>query len=381
MIYSTEQFATTFFPKTLPFIRRLASGAVKTYRKRWPVKLLAQGKPGTVTLSCENAASLLACAFLGIIAQPNGCPQSLDFSAVLQQAPEKTKCLLHYFERRRVLMPERVIQVNRVVLPSQKLTGQLSVKGLLDSKAPLTPFVVKPRPHVIEDEKGTLMADFANKFIGGGVLRGGCVQEEILFLIKPECLVSLFFCQAMDVCESITIVGAERMCKYAGYARSFRFDGDFKDDTLVDSVPGCPPRLATAIVAFDAIVAFRHNQFHPKLMHRELIKTVAAVDVQLNPPSRHYKFDTFATGNWGCGAFGGDIPLKAMLQWLGASETKKRVAYFTFGDRRAAGLEKLVQTLLKSKRTVGWLWRQLLDFYQGQKRQGLFEHLVKVSAL
>lgn len=30
-----------------------------------------------------------------------------------------------------------------------------------------------------------LHADFANKFPGGGALDGGCVQEEILFVIKP----------------------------------------------------------------------------------------------------------------------------------------------------------------------------------------------------
>lgn len=27
-----------------------------------------------------------------------------------------------------------------------------------------------------------------------------------------------------------------------------------------------------------------------------------------------------ATGNWGCGAFGGDPEIKSMIQWLAASE-------------------------------------------------------------
>lgn len=42
----------------------------------------------------------------------------------------------------------------------------------------------------IEDTKGTLHVDFANKFIGGGVLGHGCVQEEIRFLICTELIVS-----------------------------------------------------------------------------------------------------------------------------------------------------------------------------------------------
>lgn len=40
-----------------------------------------------------------------------------------------------------------------------------------------------------------------------GVLTGGCVQEEILFVIKPECLVSLLICSVMKDNESIIISG------------------------------------------------------------------------------------------------------------------------------------------------------------------------------
>ena len=34
--------------------------------------------------------------------------------------------------------------------------------------------------------------DFANKYIGGGALSGGCVQEEILFAVEPEAIVSMY---------------------------------------------------------------------------------------------------------------------------------------------------------------------------------------------
>jgi poly(ADP-ribose) glycohydrolase len=47
----------------------------------------------------------------------------------------------------------------------------------------------------IEDYYGkALMVDFANKRIGGGVLRNGCVQEEILFAIFPEAIVTKLMC-------------------------------------------------------------------------------------------------------------------------------------------------------------------------------------------
>ncbi|CAH3199435.1 unnamed protein product, partial [Porites evermanni] len=47
--------------------------------------------------------------------------------------------------------------------------------------------------------------DFANCLIGGGVLGGGHVQEEIRFCINPELLVAQMFMEAMQDNESIVI--------------------------------------------------------------------------------------------------------------------------------------------------------------------------------
>lgn len=50
-------------------------------------------------------------------------------------------------------------------------------------------------------------ADFANRYIGGGVLVGGCVQEEIAFAEAPELVVTLLFCTYMRDVEAL--VGVE----------------------------------------------------------------------------------------------------------------------------------------------------------------------------
>ncbi len=39
-----------------------------------------------------------------------------------------------------------------------------------------------------------------------------------------------------------------------------------------------------------------------------------------------------ATGNWGCGAFGGDPHLKSLLQLMAAAANGREVAYFAGGD-------------------------------------------------
>jgi len=104
-------------------------------------------------------------------------------------------------------------------------------------------------------------------------------------------------------------------------------------------------------------------------MLREIVKTYVAVALPdeitkgvkagENDAKTSYKFDTFATGNWGCGAFGGDIPLKAMLQWIACSIAGKHIRYFTFGDRNAAGLKETTECLQKAGVHVGWLWDKL----------------------
>ena len=52
----------------------------------------------------------------------------------------------------------------------------------------------------------SLQVDFANKFVGGGVLGDGCVQEEIRFLINPELIVTRLFTEVRLHCDLFTEV-------------------------------------------------------------------------------------------------------------------------------------------------------------------------------
>lgn len=49
-------------------------------------------------------------------------------------------------------------------------------------------------------------------------------------------LVSLLLCEQMEKNECIFLIGCERFSKYKGYADSFEFAGDFRDETI-KSVP------------------------------------------------------------------------------------------------------------------------------------------------
>lgn len=49
--------------------------------------------------------------------------------------------------------------------------------------------------------------DFASSWIGGGVLSSGLLQEEILFLMNPELIVSRLFTERLAANECLIITG------------------------------------------------------------------------------------------------------------------------------------------------------------------------------
>lgn len=55
-----------------------------------------------------------------------------------------------------------------------------------------------------------LQVDFANRYLGGGVLGMGAVQEEIRFLICPEMIVCRLFTECLEKNESIIMRGETR---------------------------------------------------------------------------------------------------------------------------------------------------------------------------
>ena len=84
------------------------------------------------------------------------------------------------------------------------------------------------------------------------------------------------------------------------------------------------------------------------------------------------------TGNWGCGAFGGCIQLKALLQWCAASACNRDAKYFTFGDSNAEGLGEVTQIIQDKSLAVGTLLQLILK-YSEAKLSGDVEVLDNVA--
>jgi len=211
-------------------------------------------------------------------------------------------------------------------------------------------FVHAKSEGTIEDAgAGVLQLDFANKLVGGGVLRNGCVQEEIRFLICPELIVSRLLAEQLCDHEALIVEGFDRFSDYSGYGHTFEHVGPHVDEQ------GHPKLVMIDAAEFGRAPAAKQRQFREEAIERELNKAYAGF---VSEPS---DLTPLCTGNWGCGAFGGDVHLKAIIQLLAASRAHRpAMHYLTFGDVDfARSMGALCAKLKRAKVSVGQLVQSL----------------------
>ncbi|XP_077092996.1 poly(ADP-ribose) glycohydrolase isoform X5 [Siphateles boraxobius] len=355
---------------TLPKMVKLVLDTPKICTQ--PIPLLKTRMNQSLTMSQEQIACLLANAFFCTFPRRNsrkseyGNYPEINFYRLFESSSsrkiEKLKTLLCYFRRVTESMPTGLVTFTRQCLSV--------IPKWESSKTPLTRLHITCKGTIENEGYGMLQVDFANRMVGGGVTGMGLVQEEIRFLINPELIVSRLFTEALDHDECLIITGTEQYSKYSGYAESFKWKANHKDEIPRDEWQ----RRCTEIVAMDAL-NYRNfmEQFQPDKMTRELNKAFCSFMRHGTSPQN---LSAVATGNWGCGAFGGDTHLKALLQLMAASEAGRDVAYFTFGDERLMRDVHVLYTFLKDNCvTVGDLYFHLKQYSNVVSKHGQWPNI------
>lgn len=337
-----------------------------------PLQILHPQHPGIIFITQELAASILSCAFLCLFPVSKrdeyrlpGINMDTVFGGIRGRPSQvhKLHCLVNYFNRVCKSMPQGMISYERKYLANYKA---LEPAFWIDNHKSLCSFETLDQGMIEDVGCEYAQVDFANKFLGGGVLRMGCVQEEIRFTLSPELIVGMLFLPVMTDNETIEITGSERFSNYAGYAGKFHFAGDFVDSTPQDAWG----RRYTKIIAMDAKPRPGESQFQENVMLREMCKaycgfllTEKADSNVLQSSCERTIYRGIATGNWGCGAFGGNLPIKSMLQWIAASEAGwPTVKYYTFRDQRAERLREAVRCIVEKNYDISQLWGLLLKY-------------------
>ena len=247
------------------------------------------------------------------------------------------------------ILDEKIIYIRRNINSKEYLKKQENIQ--------LCDLVVDSKESLFNGT-ASYCVDFANKYIGGGVLTGGCVQEEILFCVEPEAIVSLLFMEVMDDNDAIGIYNTIQYSDYKGYGFKFTYNGCLIKDNS--------QKKTHRIIAIDAIAVSHSSSYIKgnsflndiKILNRDIHKayvgfSLANLDKNLSK--------TIATGNWGCGVFGGNHELKFIQQWIAASFAGvERLDYYTFGDKQAKPIEKYYKAIKEKYKTAQNLYDALI---------------------
>ncbi|XP_013099324.2 poly(ADP-ribose) glycohydrolase [Stomoxys calcitrans] len=337
-----EAFLENFYNQLLPHIISLALRLPELLQA--PIPLLKQSMCHTLSLSQEQISCLLANAFLCTYPARSKFEDATEEFQALPDinfirlfrsrgacVEEKLKCILHYFCRVCPSLNDVAFKPPRgCVTFERRFKPNTELPDWSQCSLPLAKTLVHiDSQGTIEDQGlGLLQLDFANKSVGGGVLGSGCVQEEIRFAICPELIAATLFTEFLQPTEVLLILGCERYSNYRGYNTTFQWQGNHEDTTPC----GGSLRRKTFIVAMDALALHQltfAQQFREDLMQRELNKAY----VGFWHPLHGITHPGVATGNWGCGAFGGDARLKFLLQLMACTVTQQSsMVYFTMGN-------------------------------------------------
>ena len=334
-------------------------------------KLLQKGRNQSLTFSQKQISCLLANAFFCTYPRRNSLKTSdcfgypdINFSKLFRGVKdvvnsvktEKLKAILNYFSCVINEVPSGTVTYTRKVL------SQIDEPVWKNCNSLFYDIHVSSIGTIEDSAEGLTQVDFANRMIGGGVVGEGCVQEEIRFLICPELILARLFTEKLEPNESLLITGVERFSSYSGYAQTFKFKGRFNDLTPADRWG----RRYSQVLAIDAHVFHCYSdQFKKNSLKRELNKAFCGFSEK---EILKNELPAIATGNWGCGAFGGDIYLKALLQLMAASNAGRNIVYFTFGDQKFANeLIEMHKFIQENFLTVGNLWTLLLRYGQNLK--------------
>lgn len=327
-----------------------------------PIPLLKKGMNKSISMTQEQAATILANAFLCTFPRRNTTKRDSEygnypeinfhklFNGEDQKVIEKLKCIINYFERVTKDMPKGVLTfTRRSIQRSQFPNWKEEAKTFKNLRYSIS------SENRIEDAAGMLQVDFSNKAIGGGVIGNGAVQEEIRFCMNPELIVARLFTECLEDEESFLMIGTEQFNSYIGYATNFRFAGNYIDKTELDDFR----RRKCHIVAIDA---FRYDNYKEQFTEgnviRELNKAYSGFYNQYNSSQ------AIASGFWGCGAFNGHPIKSALIQLMACRMTRRYLVFFTFNDEEMKlYIENLFEFLVKNSISVAQLLQLLLNFY------------------
>jgi len=314
------------------------------------------------SLSRRQCACLLAHSFFGSLKRPsNVLPNDWRFTVVdlfvgTAMSPSSGMTFLNYF----TMLGKHGIPDESLTFERQGYKKGPSPWQWEDNYKPLCPVSIVTGN--IEDSVADLHVEFANAFVGGGVMTGDAAMEETLFLVKPELMVAMALENRMVDEEVVCISGAHKYSLTTGSGHSLAFVGDYDNKRS-----GPPPK----VVAIDAV-----RGGGPSMTEAAMLRDMNKARIAFEGATE------VATGHWGCGAYGNNHDLMFLKQWLAASEAgARKLHYYDFDRKQSHHIFPLSRKM--GHLTVGQAWKFLQeitsDLRQPHNMTGFCQRIADIS--
>lgn len=353
LYYRTEMKDRVEMPElmdvVLPYMQKLLAGADRLFRG-FNATISA---PGNIVISRRRAATILSALFFGLFeysyypkAIAKNYPTVTLAGVFKKQNIFALQCLLGYFRRGAlaVSVDDGIIIIKRSV--------QFDHVDWRNSAAPICELFMGDGPHA-DDSPAKMHIANAHQFIGGSMFSQNLSQEEVILLIRPECLLAPLFCEKLQDYETITVFGAEKFTQYSGYGASVQYVSGHVDLSPVKQGP--EPILQVAIVFMDASARVDFKSQFIDDFERDLLKAYCGFD-SLKIPGEYV-----ASGNWTYDFKGNNIRLKFLQLLLAASQANKRLIYHSFGMEFESALVPFIDWVQRTKPTVGTLFKKYIS--------------------
>lgn len=314
---------------------------------------MVDGYDGGVTLTNEEILFIIAAEFMDRLVVENSSHKvrdevrkSFSFNAIFKHSLAKLRCLVTYLNtslsnakvyygvHRNVSFVTKNVEINDDDTPTN---------------VPLQRVLFFGRDFRIEDFPEAKHTDFANRRFGGGVLRRGAVQEEIMIMCRPECLIGILVFDVMASNKTaLEIIGTIPFSTYTGYSRTFAWESAvvYTQPLTLDQ----NDHALSEIVAFNAADYSRHStqypseQFDRRSIYSTLFKAISA----FQPLEGTNGNVPVITGPWGAGAFKNDALLTTIIQMCAAGIVRRPLIFTSVSFKVKSLAERLYNTLART---------------------------------
>jgi hypothetical protein len=336
---------TELFERVVPEMCKCIVAAPRTF-KSFSLRVLTTNQCTNVTVTRLQAYTLMCCIWFGLLDYDYLSPgaSSIDnfaevtfIHSVHADNINVLHFLLAYFAAP-IVDPQRLIILQRF---SIKNVAPVDRCGL-----PIIEPVLGTGNY--DDTYAPLQLTSCHKQFGGNMFRGSLTQEEVMLLIRPECILVPLLCERLGEREVVLVYGAEKYSQYYGTGSSVQ-PGKYKDTTTINRNG---PILRTCVVfANPTDKSSAHDQLVADF-DRDIIKAYIGMTAY---PAKC----SIASANWTYGFNGTNVQGKFVQLLIAASLAGKTLEYYTSGD-----FEKMLIPFISWLQTTRPTVRELYSIYR-----------------